>query len=220
MGITYTYATLTAAILTFAEDSDVEFVAQTDDFIGKAEQRVLRDLDLECFEQWLEVTISGSDRTVSKPTDVIDVTALFVRNPSTLKWFECPRRSFEYVTMYSPTEATTGVPAYYSEYDPDQIYVVPTPDQTYTNGNAKVRALIRPTGLSSSNTTSHLGNHFADILFQACMIEAYEYLKNKDAMGNAATKYQSLVPSLTEELEDVKRVKYKGINKEQQGADD
>ncbi len=122
--------------------------------------------------------------------------------------------------MYAPTEATTGVPVFHSEYDPDTIYVVPTPDQSYTNGNAKIRAIIRPTGLSSDNENTHLGDHFADLLFQACMIEAYEYLKNQLAMKSAATKYQSLVPSLVKELEDVQRVKYKGINKDQQGADD
>jgi len=220
MSLSYTYTTLTAAILTFAEDSDAEFVAQTDDFIAKAEQRILRDLDLECFEQWLDVTISGGTRTVSKPSDVIDVQALFVRNPATLKWLDCPRRSFEYCSMYAPTEASTGVPAFHSEYDPDTIYVVPTPDQSYSNGNAKVRAIIRPTGLSDSNATSHLSNHFADLLFHGCMIEAYEYLKNQGGLQQAATKYQSLIPSLVKELEDVTRVKYKGLNTEQQGADD
>lgn len=220
MSISYTYTTLIAEIQDYAEDNDTEFVAAIPDFVAKAESRVLRDLDLECFEQWLNVTISGSIRTVSKPSDVVDVMALFVRNPSTLKWFECPRRSFEYCTMYAPTEATTGVPVYYSEYDPDTIYVVPTPDQSYTAGNAKVRAVIRPTGLSGSNENTHLSNHFGDILFQACMIEAYEYLKHSQAMTQAATKYQSLVPSLAKELEDVQRVKYKELNKGQQGADD
>ena len=219
MSISYTYTTLTAAILAYAEDSDTEFVAKTDDFIGKAELRIIRDLDLECFEQWLNVTISGSDRTVSKPSDVVDVQELFVRNPSTLKWTSCPRRSFDYCTMYAPTESVTGMPVYFSEYDPDTIYVVPTPDQSYTAGNAKVRAIIRPTGLSGSNETSHLGNHFGDLLFQACMIEAYEFLKNAPAMQQAATKYQSLAPALAVELEDVQRAKYKALNEGQEGAD-
>jgi len=112
------------------------------------------------------------------------------------------------------------VPAFYSEFDPDTIYVVPTPDQSYTSGNAKVRVVIRPTGLSGSNENTHLGDHFGDLLFQACMIEAWEYLKNGPSLQAAATKYQSLVPSLSKELEDVTRVKYKGINKGQEGADD
>lgn len=220
MSISYTYTTLVAIIQSFASDTDTEFVAAIPDFIGKAESRVLRDLDLECFEQWLEVTISGANRVVPKPTDVIDISALFVRPPSTLIWQEVPRRSFEYCTMYSPLESATGVPTYHAQSDPDNIYVVPTPDQSYTAGNAKVRCVIRPSGLSGSNADSHLSLHFADLLYQACMIEAYEFLKNQPAMQSAATKYQSLVPSLTKELEDVKRVSYKAINIGKEGADD
>jgi len=220
MSISYTYTELEAIIQGYAEDDDTEFVAKIPDFVAKAESRILRDLDLECFEQWLEVTISGSSRTVTKPTDTVDIMALFVRNPAALKWTECPRRSFEYCTMYAPTESATGIPVFYSEYDPDTIYVVPTPDQSYTAGNAKVRVVIRPTGLSGSNENTHLGDHFGDLLYQACMIEAYEYLKHLQAMQQAATKYQSLLPSLAKELEDVQRVKYKELNKGQEGADD
>ncbi len=220
MSISYTYTSLVAIIKSFASDTETEFVAAIPDFIAKAESRILSDLDLECFEQWINVTISGSDRTVSKGADVIDVQALFVRNPSTLKWFECPRRSFEYCTMYAPTEATTGVPAFYAEFDPDTIYVVPTPDKSYANGNARIRAIIRPTGLGESNETTHISENFAGLLYQGCMIEVYEFLKNKESMQSAAQKYQSLVPGLTKELEDVQRVKYKAINKGKEGADD
>ena len=220
MSISYTYTQLVAAIKTYAEDIDAEFVAEIPDFIAKGESRVISDLNLEEFEQWLEVSISGSDRSVAKPTDVVEISSLFIRNPSTLKWFELPRRTFEYCQMYAPTEATLAVPAYYSVNAEETIYVVPTPDQSYTGGNAKARCIIRPTGLSAANENSHLGDHFAGLLFQAVMIEAYEFLKHQKAMESAAKKYQSLVPAIQKEIEDVIRPSYKGLNKTIQGADD
>lgn len=220
MSIAYTYTSLTAIIQSYAQDNDPDFVSDIPDMIAKAETRCLRDLDLEIFEQWLEVTVSGSDRTVAKPADVVEVNDLFIRNPSSQKWVEVPRRSFEYCVTYAPTESTLGVPAYFADYDEDMLYVVPTPDQSYASGNARIRAIIRPTGLSASNENTWLGDHMGDLLYQACMIEVWEYLKKPAGMREAATKYQSLVPSLDKELEDGGRKRYKGLNKQQEGADD
>lgn len=220
MSIQYTYDSLTAIVKTYAEDNDPEFSANVGDFIAKGELRCLRDLELETFEQWLQVTVSGSDRVVAKGADVVEVNDLWIRNPSGQEWVECPRRSFEYCIAYAPIETDIGTPAYYAEYDEDNIYVVPTPDQTYATGNARIRATIRPAGLSGSVATTFLSLHFADLLFQAVMVEAYDYLKNEKKVQSSAQKYQSLLPSLSKEIEDIMRKHYKGLNKTQQGADD
>lgn len=220
MSIQYTYTSLTAVIQSYAEDSDVDYVANIPDFIAKAETRILRDLDLELFEQWVQVTVSGSDRLVTKPTDAVEINDVWIRTPSGLKWTELPRRSFEYCLAYAPIESEEAQPRYYSEYDEDFIYIVPTPDQSYTAGNARVRATIRPTGLSASNENTWLGDKMADLLFHACMIEAWDFLKNAAKVQGAATKYQSLIPSLSREIEDIVRKQYKALNNQKQGADD
>lgn len=218
MSISYTYDTLVAAIQNFAEDDDPDFLQEIPDFISKAETRILRELDLELFEDWLEVTISGSNRQVAKPSDVIEINEVFIRDPSAQKWMVVPRRKFEYCTMYAPHEATAGVPRYFSEFNETDIYVVPTPDQSYAGGNARALCTIRPTGLSSSNQTTWLGTNLADLLFQACMVEAQIYLKNQAKMEMAATAYMSLMPGIEKEMRDVKRPEYKMLNMKQ-GAD-
>lgn len=220
MSISYTYTSLTAIIQSYAEDSDVDFVDNIPDMIAKAETRILRDLDLEMFEQWIEVTISGSDRLVTKPADAIEINDVWLRTPSGQKWTELPRRSFEYCLAFAPIESEESQPLYYSEYDEDSIYVVPTPDQSYTSGNARVRATIRPTALSADNENTWLGDNVADMLFQACMIEAWDFLKNPSKVQAAAVAYQSLVPSIAIEIEEIVRKVYKGLNKSKQGADD
>lgn len=219
MSIQYTYTTLVEAISAYAEDDDPDFVANIPDFIAKGETRLLRDLELETFEQWLQVTISAGDRTFNKPADVVAVNDLWVRDPSVQQWIECPRRSFEYCLMFAPLESATGVPAFYAEYDEDEIYVVPTPIKSYTSGNARIRATIRPEGLSGSNENTFLSEHYSDVLFQAVMIEAYDFQKNQARVQASAQKYQSLVPGITKEVEEVVRKHYKGINNQKEGAD-
>jgi hypothetical protein len=220
MSIQYTYTSLTDAIKSYAEDTDPDFVAELPDFVGKAETRLLRDLDLELFEQWIQVTVSGSIRLVTKPADAIEINDLWIRDPSTQKWIECPRRSFEYCIAYAPTESTLGVPAYYSEFDEDDIYVVPTPDQSYSGGNARVRATIRPTGLSASNENTWLGDNMGDMLFEASMIEAQTFLKNPAKVQEHAGKYQSLLPAIAREIEQIVRKRYKELDTGKKGADE
>lgn len=220
MSISYTYTELVDVIKDYAEENDTEYAARIDDFIAKAETRVLRDLDLELFEGWLNLTLSIGVRTVTKPTDVIEINEVFFRDPSAQSWTEVPRRSFEYCIMYAPVESETSTPVYFSEFDESNIYVVPTPDQTYTSGNAKARCTIRPTKLSLSNENTWLGDNVGDLLFQACMMEAYDYLKNQASMDKAATKYMSLMPGIEKEMIDVKRPTYKGLNNQKQGADE
>ncbi|KKN55458.1 hypothetical protein LCGC14_0582280 [marine sediment metagenome] len=222
MSLTYTYTQLVAVIKSYAEDLDPNFVASVDDFIAKAELRVLRDLDLELFETWSNLTISSGNRTVPKPSNTAIINDVFVRSPSEQKWLELPRRSYEYCIMYAPIESDIGVPKFYAELDGTNIYVVPTPDQAYASGNSKARATIRPTGLSSDNATSWLGDNLADLLFHGCMIEVHNFLKHPAKVKEAADMYNSLINQISREQEQGKRPKYKALNaqKEQKGADD
>jgi hypothetical protein len=216
----YTYTTLRSAILAFADDPGSEFSGRVDDFISKGETRCVRDLDLENSEQWVNLTISESSRSVPKPTDAIHVNSVFIRDPVDLVWAELPRRSFEYLIVYAPTEATESAPVYFAEEDEENLYLAPTPDQDYVSGNAKCRATIRPEGLSSSNEESFLGNHYGDLLFNAAMIEAKEFQKSEAGARWYAAKYESLLPSTSKEIEDARRKRYKNLNTGKQGADD
>lgn len=222
MSITYTYTELTDVIKGYAEDLDTDFVSNIDDFIAKAELRILRDLDLELFETWSNLTIASANRTVPKPSNTVIINDVFIRNPSEQKWLELPRRSYEYCIMYAPIESDIGVPRFYAELDAINIYVVPTPDQAYASGNAKARATIRPDGLSSSNATSWLGDNLADLLFHGCIIEAQNYLKNPAKVKEAADMYNSLIQQIAREQAQAIRPKYKALNapQEQKGADD
>lgn len=219
MSLKYTYTELFNAIQSWAEDDDPDYVAEIPSIIARAETRCLRDLDLEIFEQDLGIAISAGSRVVNKPTDAVHVNEVWVRNQADLKWREVPKRSFSYCRMFAPTESLTGTPEFFAENEEETITVVPTPDSTYTTANAKATCTIRPSGMSASNENTWLGDNMADMLFQASMIEAYDYLKHPAKLQEAAQKYQSLLPSVSKEIEDTIRRRYKGLNNERKGAD-
>lgn len=217
----YTYTTIRNAIIAYADDAgDPEFVSNLDDFIGKGHSRCARDLDLENSEQWIDLEIAAGDRNVSKGAGVAHVNAVFVRDPTDLEWAEVVRRSFEWLILYAPVESVQARPVYYASKDDEQIYLAPTPDQTYGSGNAKARVTARSEVLSSNKTETFISVHYGDLLFHACMIEAKEFQKNEQGARWYASKYESLIPSTAREIEDVRRKRYKNLNTGAQAADD
>ena len=214
MSIVYTYDDLVESMQNFAEDDDTDFTSEIPRLIAKAETRILRELNLELFEDWLEITVSASNRLVTKPSDVIEINTIFVRDPSAQRWMEVPRRKFEYCQIFAPVETETGVPSYYSEYDETQVYIVPTPDKSYAGGNARARCTIRPTGLSTGNQNTWLGDNVGDILFQAVMVEVHQFLKNQPKVQEHAQAYMSLMPGVEREMQDGKRLRYQNLQEQ------
>ena len=80
---------------------------------------------------------------------------------------------------YWPTRTSTGTPKYWSWWDHNSLYVAPTPDAAY---NVEVGITRLPTRLSSSNTTSWLGDNAPQALLYGCLAEAFKFLKGPAEM--------------------------------------
>ena len=66
---TMTYSTLTQDIKDWMENDGTEFSNETDNFIGLAEQRIVRDIDPQAFTKSAFSSFNVNDRFVTKPTD-------------------------------------------------------------------------------------------------------------------------------------------------------
>ena len=73
---------------------------------------------------------------------------------------------------YHPTRATTGTPKYWAWWDQNTIYLAPTPDAAY---NIELGITRLPTRLSSSNTTSGLGDNAPAALLYGSLAEAFKF---------------------------------------------
>ena len=80
---------------------------------------------------------------------------------------------------YWPDRTATGTPKYWSWWDHNTIYVAPTPDLAY---NVELGITRLPTRLSTSNTTSWLGNNAPMALLYGCLAEAFKFLKGPAEM--------------------------------------
>lgn len=204
----YTYNTLIADIQAVTSDNDTEFVAELPLIVKRAEARLLRDLDLELFEQIdNSVSTTSGSRSVSKPAGTVMVANLWYTDAAGARQL-VEERGYGYCLAYAPDETDdTGNPKYYAELE-DTLYLSPTPAAVLA---LRMKLIKRPDGLSVSNTNSWLGDNMGDILLQAGLIESWQFLKNSAKMNEAATMYASLLPQAKAEVAKLSRRTYAGL---------
>jgi len=183
-----TYAELTTQILEYTETStDVLSSTITDDFIEHTENRILREADLDAFKSHQYTTVTADNPFVSlpggsdpDPTSLSTIRTVHIYPASgtaTRDFLE--QRDISFMNEYWPVRTSTGTPKYWAWWDENSIYLAPTPDAAY---NIEVGITRLPTRLSSSNTTSWLGNNAPIALLYGCLAEAFKFLKGPAEM--------------------------------------
>lgn len=191
-----TYLELVDDLKAWLEDDGAEFTAAIPKIVSLGEQRVQRDLDLGIFSVLGTSVATISNPLVTKP--VISDAFVFVQVYSDISgarhWFE--HRSVDFVTDYL-SDATSGTPRYYSEYNETQWLVAPKPSTAYTVSG---RAMVRPSRLSPGNPVSWIGNNLSDLLLKACLAEAEGFIKDDPRMAAWKEDYKALLPAAKRDM--------------------
>ena len=199
-----TYAELVTKIRDYCEvDSNVFTSTIVNGFISDAEFKILREIDSDNNRQYAQADIVAGQRYVNTP--LINDETLIIRscqitnstggaNNSSRQFLEYRDTSF--ISEYNPT-GVQGVPKYYSYWDENTIVIAPTPDQNY---NMQISYILKPAGLSASNTQTYLSKEFPNGLLYACLVEAYGFLKGPaDMIQFYEGKYQQALQGFTVE---------------------
>jgi hypothetical protein len=175
-----TYDELKQKIIDYTEVSSNVFTDTIlNGFINDAEYRILREVDSDNNRRYATANLIASTRFIDVPTDLLIVRSAQIVDSDLADGSTDQNRDFlqfrdtSFMSEFNPT-ATTGVPKYYSNWDETRIVVAPTPNATYT---IQLNYILKPTGLSSTNTTTYLSTEFPNGLLYACLVEAYGFLK-------------------------------------------
>ena len=163
-------------------------------FIQDAEFRILREVDSDNNRRYVTANLVLNTRFIDTPDDLLIVrSAQIVDSDGTAA---ADNRDFlqyrdtNFMSEYNP-KGETGVPKYYSYWDEDTLVFAPTPDATYT---IQLNYILKPNGLSATNTTTYLSQKFPNGLLYACLVEAYGFLKGPvDMLQLYDKKYQEAV---------------------------
>lgn len=169
-----TYDELVTNIRNYTEvGSNVFTNSVINTFITMAENRILRDIDLDVFKKEVTGTMTSGNRFLTAPTDILTHRYLILTSAGGEQIF-LDFRDTSFMKEYWEDGTDTGVPKYYSVWDQNTFYVAPTPN---ANFSVELGYIYRPAQLSSTNTTTWVSNNAPEALLYACLIQAYSYTK-------------------------------------------
>jgi hypothetical protein len=169
-----TYDELVTNIRNYTEvDSNVFTSSVINTFITMAENRILRDIDLDVFKKEVTGTMTSGNKFLTAPTDIL-THRYMILTPANGDQIFLQFRDTSFMKEYWADGADTGTPKYYSVWDQNTFYVAPTPN---TNFSVELGYIYRPAQLSSGNPTTWVSNNAPEALLYACLIQAYSYTK-------------------------------------------
>ena len=168
-----TYDELVTNIRNYTEvDSNVFSSSVINTFITMAENRILRDIDLDVFKKESTGTMTDGNRFLASPSDILTHRYMFVTVSGEKVYLDFRDTSF--MKEYWPDPTSKGVPKYYSVWDQNTFYIAPTPNSNYA---VQLGYIHRPAQLSSTNTTTWISTYSPEALLYATLIQAYSYTK-------------------------------------------
>ena len=206
-----TYDELVTKIRDYTEvDANVLTSTIVNGFIQDAEFRLLRDVDSDNNRRYDTSNLINGQRFIDIPSNTLVIRSAQVSdgttfNAGTTRTF-LEKRDTSFISEYN-SSGDTGQPKYYANWDENTIALAPTPDNTYA---IQVNYILKPEGLSSTNTNTYLSDEFPNGLLYACLVEAYGFLKGPaDMLQFYEQKYtQSVQGFLAEQVGRRRRDEY------------
>ena len=189
----FTFTTLKTAIQDYTENAEATFVTQLPRFILNAEERILKECQLDVFRRNQTGTMTASNKFLTKPSDFLAPFSLSVVNSSANEFLLYKQITF--LQDYTPNPAPTGVPKYYGAWDEASFLLAPTPSSGFT---AELHYYYRPTSITTSGDgTSWLGTNAELALLYASLVEANTFMKGEaDIMKQYTDRYVEAIQFL------------------------
>jgi hypothetical protein len=194
------YATLVSNIQNFVEDDSTELTNSIDQIIDQAEEMVFQRLpSLPCFRQ------IRTNNFVVGEADVVIPSARMVRQfsvtDSSSNVFFLDHRIDSYLKDYHPNSSSTSTPEMYSTKVASTsgitLTVAPTPSATLAY---EVDFISPVTGLSSSNTTTWIGDNAENVLLSASLYEVSTFLKAQEMITLYKAQFDEAIALFQQEM--------------------
>jgi len=177
--MSFTFDSLKQAIQDYTENSETTFVSNLPIFIRAAEERILKNVQLNLFMRNQQGSMTSGNRFLGAPSDFLAPFSLTLTSNSEKEFLEFKDLSF--IESFHPNETETGKPRYYAQFDVGNFILAPTPNADY---DVEVQYLFRPASLTSGagTATSWLSENAELSLLYGSLVEAYIFMKGEPDM--------------------------------------
>lgn len=172
--MTMTYGELKQAIQDYTENDETTFVNNLPLFIRLAEERILKNVQLNLFQKNQAGTMTLGNQYLAAPSDFLAPFSLSIDVSGDAEFLLF--KDLDFVQTYTPDPTTTGQPRYYAQFDVDNFIIAPTPNANFT---VDIHYLYRPASLTAGadSGTSWLSQNAEITLLYAALIESYTFMK-------------------------------------------
>jgi len=192
--MSFTFDSLKQAIQDYTENSETTFVTNLPIFIRAAEERILKNVQLNLFMRNQQGTMTSGNKFLGAPSDFLAPFSLTLTSNSEKEFLEF--KDLSYIESFHPNETETGKPRYYGQFDVGNFILAPTPNDDY---DVEVQYLFRPASLTSGagTGTTWLSENAELALLYGTLVEAYTFMKGEpDIMANYDKRFQEAVMGL------------------------
>jgi hypothetical protein len=203
-----TYTELVAAIQSYTENYEQEFISYIPTFIRQTETRVYNTVQIPALRANKTGILSTNNKYLSAPGDFLAVYSLAVienYGTATEEYYYLLNKDVNYIRAAYPTPADTGLPQYYAIFGPtttsnvvtDELSFIlgPTPDAAYT---VELHYYYYPESITTApDGRTWLGDNYDPVLLYGSLREAYLYMKGEqDLIANVEAKYNEAMGQL------------------------
>jgi len=192
--MSFTFDSLKQAIQDYTENSETTFVTNLPIFIRAAEERILKNVQLNLFMRNQQGTMTSGNKFLGAPSDFLAPFSLTLTSNNEKEFLEF--KDLSYIESFHPNDTETGKPRYYAQFDVGNFILAPTPNADYA---VEVQYLFRPASLTSGagTGTTWLSENAELALLYGTLVEAYTFMKGEpDIMANYDKRFQEAVMGL------------------------
>jgi hypothetical protein len=175
--MSFTYAQLKQAIQDYTENNETTFVTNLPVFIRAAEERILKNVQLNLFRKNVSANFTSSNQFLASPSDFLSPFSLSYTTTGGEKVFLL-FKDVNFVQEFNPSSTTTGAPRYYAVFDKDNFIIGPTPNSNYA---AELHYFYRPASLTvgADSATTWLSDNASLAMLYGSLVEAYIFMKGE-----------------------------------------
>lgn len=178
------YTELSAAIQSYTQNYETEFVDNIPLFVQQAEQRIYNSIQFPSLRKNVTGTATINNKYLACPTDFLAPYSLAVIDEDGAYEYLL-NKDVNFIRQAYPTPTSTGLPKYYALFGPqstnaDELTFIlgPTPDANY---DVELHYFFYPQSIVDAGT-SWLGDNFDTVLLYGSLVEAYTFMKGEQDM--------------------------------------
>ena len=199
-----TYNELVAAIESYTQNYESDFVANIPTFVTQTETRIYNTVQIPALRKNVTGVTTDGNKYLSCPSDFLSVFSIAVID-GTGNYEYLLNKDVNFMRAAYPNPTTEGLPKYYALFGPtvtsniitDELSFIlaPTPDANY---DVELHYYYYPESITTAaDGRTWLGDNYDPVLLYGSLVEAYTFMKGEqDMMTYYEKKYQDALGQL------------------------